>query len=278
MKAEYRCIRHASAHDFMARAESWLVRNEAENNLILSVATQLLQAPKGDAYFATIERDGQVEGCAFRTPPYKLGVTRMPLAAVDAFVENVVEMFEHTPGVLGPAEVARAVAERIAQRQGGNVREGMAQRIYELREVIAPAQLPPGKMRLAQPADADIIADWLNEFTVETDHGPGDVRTYTAAHIANKSVFFWDDAGPKTTALWAGQTPHGVRVGFVYTPKSFRGRGYASAVTAAASQRALENGAQFCCLFTDLGNPTSNAIYQKIGYSPVCDVVDFIIE
>lgn len=276
--AEYVCIRHASARAFMDRAESWLVRNEAENNLILSVATQLLQTPKNDAYFATIERGGEVVGCAFRTPPYKLGVTRMPLEAVDVLAQNIVKVFDHTQGVLGPAAVARAVAEGIAMRQGGNVREDMAQRIYELRAVIAPAKLPPGKMRLAQPADSDIITEWLEGFTAETSHGPGDVRTYTAAHIANKTVFFWDDDGPKTTALWAGQTPNGVRVGFVYTPQEFRAHGYASAVTAAASQRALDNGARFCCLFTDLGNPTSNAIYQKIGYRPVCDVVDFIID
>lgn len=262
----------------MERAQSWLVRNEAENNLILSVATQLVQTPKNDAYFATVQRDGEVVGCAFRTPPYKLGVTRMPLAAMDALIENIVNVFDHTPGVLGPAEVARAVAAGISKRQGGNVREGMAQRIYELREVIVPAKLPPGKMRLAQPADSEIIAGWLAGFTTETGHGPGDVRNYTAAHIANKTAFFWDDDGPKTTALWAGHTPNGVRVGFVYTPRAFRGHGYAAAVTAAASQRALENGAQFCCLFTDLGNPTSNAIYQKIGYHPVCDVVDFLIE
>lgn len=276
--AEYLCIRHASAREFMDRAELWLVRNEAENNLILSVATQLLQTPKDDAYFATIERGDEIAGCAFRTPPYKLGVSRMPRDAVGAFVESIVDVPGHTSGVLGPADVARAVAEGIANRQGGNVQEGMAQRIYELRDVIAPEKLPPGKLRLAQQADSNVIAEWLDAFTAETDHGPGDVRTYTAAHIANKTVFFWDDDGPKTTALWAGQTPNGVRVGFVYTPPQFRGHGYASAVTAAASQRALDNGAQFCCLFTDLSNPTSNAIYQKIGYTPVCDVVDFIIE
>jgi predicted GNAT family acetyltransferase len=276
--ADYRCIRHTSPREFMDRAQSWLVLNEAENNLILSVANQLLQTPKDEAYFATVERDGEVVGCAFRTPPYKLAVTRMPPDAVDAFVDSIVQEFDHTPAVLGPAETARPVAVGIAQRQGGTVSEGMAQRIYELREVIAPEKWPPGKMRLAQPADSEIIAEWLEGFTSETAHGPGDVRSYTAAHIANKTVFFWDDDGPKTTALWAGVTPNGVRVGFVYTPPQFRGHGYASAVTAAASQRALDNGAQFCCLFTDLSNPTSNAIYQKIGYSPVCDVIDYIIE
>jgi predicted GNAT family acetyltransferase len=33
----------------------------------------------------------------------------------------------------------------------------------------------------------------------------------------------------------------------------------------------LDQGKQFTSLFTDLSNPTSNSIYQKIGYQPVCD-------
>ena len=68
-----------------------------------------------------------------------------------------------------------------------------------------------------------------------------------------------------------------LRIGFVYTPKEERGKGYASACVAAASEKALETGYKFCCLFTDLGNPTSNSIYQRIGYNPVTDVLDYDI-
>lgn len=275
--SRYSIVRHDSASAFLERAQDWLVRNETENNLILSVATQLVKTPKPDTYLTTIECDGAVAGCAFRTPPYKLSVTRMPMDAVDPFVEHVLDAFTHTPGVLGPDDVAKRVAERLAGRHHGTVEAGMTSRIYELREVIAPPHMPPGKMRLAQPGDSEILSDWLDAFTAETNHGPGDVRSYTKAHIANKTVFFWDDAGPKTSALWAGITPNGVRIGFVYTPEDYRGQGYGTAITAAASQRALDNGYEFCCLFTDLDNPTSNAIYQKIGYEPVCDVVDYII-
>ena len=76
----------------------------------------------------------------------------------------------------------------------------------------------------AKRGDESTIIEWLDKFTVETDHGPGDVRSYTQAHVANKTVFIWDDDGPKTTALWAGLTPNGVRIGFVYTPPEFRGK------------------------------------------------------
>jgi predicted GNAT family acetyltransferase len=69
-------------------------------------------------------------------------------------------------------------------------------------------------------------------------------------------------------------TKTGVSVSSVYTPPAFRKRGYASALVASLSALALENGKKFCTLYTDLSNPTSNSIYQKIGYDVVADVVD----
>ena len=63
-----------------------------------------------------------------------------------------------------------------------------------------------------------------------------------------------------------------MRVGPVYTPPELRGRGYATTLTAAVSQDQLDQGRRFVTLFTDLANPTSNRIYQAIGYRPVRDV------
>ena len=82
----------------------------------------------------------------------------------------------------------------------------------------------------------------------------------------------WDtDDGPVSLAAFGGPTPNGMRIGPVYTPREHRGRGFGSAVTAAASRHLLDRGARFCFLYTDLANATSNAIYMRIGYEPVCD-------
>jgi predicted GNAT family acetyltransferase len=75
-------------------------------------------------------------------------------------------------------------------------------------------------------------------------------------------------------AVAKGATRHGTRVGYVYTPPERRRRGYASALVAQVSQRMLSDGFRFCVLYTDLSNPTSNAIYARLGYEPIADVVD----
>lgn len=92
-------------------------------------------------------------------------------------------------------------------------------------------------------------------------------------------MYVWDVAGMVVAmAGHSGPTPHGMRVGPVYTPQDLRGRGYASALVAALSQMLLDGGRQFCFLFTDLANPTSNHIYQTIGYEPVTDVDNYRFE
>jgi uncharacterized protein len=79
-------------------------------------------------------------------------------------------------------------------------------------------------------------------------------------------------------AIVQRETVSGICVSMVYTPPDLRSQGYATSCVAALTQRMLDSGKKFCCLYTDLTNPTSNAIYQKIGYEPVCHSEDLVFE
>jgi predicted GNAT family acetyltransferase len=82
----------------------------------------------------------------------------------------------------------------------------------------------------------------------------------------------WEDGGEVVSLSgWGGPTPNGIRIGPVYTPPELRGRGYATSLVAELSQALLDAGRRFCFLYTDLANPTSNAIYERIGYVRVCE-------
>ncbi len=88
-----------------------------------------------------------------------------------------------------------------------------------------------------------------------------------------RTMRLWiDDGVPVSMTGFGAATPNGQRVGPVYTPPDRRGRGYASNLVAQGSQAALDAGRRFLFLFTDLANPTSNKIYQAIGYEPVTDI------
>lgn len=269
--------RHTDAAAFLDRAEAWLLEAEAEHNLILSLARQLADAAASydpPVYLATVEDDGAVVGCAFRTPPYKLGLTRMPLEALPRLAEAVAAVYPSLPAVIGPAEEAGRFAALWGEQASVAATPGMRQRIYQLTYVTPPDPWPPGHFRFAGPDDVPLVAQWIGAFSQETGIPLSRIQERAATLVDEKQLILWHHGRPVSMAAWTGQTPNGARVGYVYTPPEQRGHGYASACTAALSQYLLRTGRRFCFLYTDLANPTSNRIYQRLGYRPVCDVMD----
>ena len=110
---------------------------------------------------------------------------------------------------------------------------------------------------------------WLVEFHDEAEASAATPQREIYERRAELGLLWlWQDE-QRTPVSMASRnvTVAGVsRIGPVYTPPQHRRHGYASAVTAACTQHALDCGASQVVLFTDLANPTSNAIYQQIGY------------
>jgi predicted GNAT family acetyltransferase len=220
---------------------------------------------------------GRVVAATLRTPPYNQVLSSVDdPAAVDQLVDALRD--DPLPGVLGPTEAAARFAVRWTEATGQAAHVQMAERIFRLERVIAPLRPASGSWRMAQPRDHDLLARWLVEFATEATPDAAPLPDATAAAdrwIARRGrvAYLWEDGGEVVSWVGAGgETPHGIRIGPVYTPPPMRARGYASSLTAAASADQLEHGRRFCFLFTDLANPTSNKIYRAIGYEPVCDV------
>jgi len=269
--------RFPDAQSFLRRSENWLLQKEAENNLILGIANHLLSDdhPYGNPiYLATAEADDQISGCAWRTPPHKLGLTRLPIDSVPLLVRDVADVYSAIPAVLGPETEATEFAKLWARQFGRDWAIGTRQRIFSIDRVM-PSTVPvKGALRKARSADAALAADWGAAFARDTGVKNHDPLAHSERLIRTGSLYLWEDRECRSMAAAVGTTPNGTRVGYVYTPPLFRSRGYATATVASLSQLLLDSGQRFCFLFTDLGNPISNAIYQKIGYRPVTDVVD----
>ncbi len=277
----FRVHRHATADAFLERAEAWLLQAEAEHTLILGIARRLTESTEGydpPIYLATVEDEGGVVGCAYRTPPYKFGLTRMPEEALPLLVDAAAEVYASLPAALGPTAETRRFAEYWSRKKGVRAREGMHQGIYQLEEVSPLARQSPGHLRLAEANDTVLVTAWIDAFTEDTGIFGSHPREQAERFIAKQTLYLWEDERPVSMAGWTGRSPNGVRIGAVYTPPEYRGRGYATACVAALSQRMLDTGLAFCFLYTDLSNPTSNNIYQRIGYHPVRDVVDYYFD
>lgn len=142
---------------------------------------------------------------------------------------------------------------------------------------LIPLSRPPtGRLRPAREEDRELVAGWIAAFSAEAlPSEPLNAAELAAHRISREMLFLWEDPDPVAMAAWAGKTPNGVRVNLVYTPPPRRRRGYASGCVSEVTRLLLERGNRFCFLFTDLSNPTSNSIYQRLGYRPVCDATDY---
>ncbi|MFL5758556.1 MAG: GNAT family N-acetyltransferase [Thermomicrobiales bacterium] len=267
---------------FFEVAGPFLVDHEAEHCLPLGICAGLAEHSEEltpTSYLAVVEQAGAVAAVAICTPPHHLVLarTRTP-EAIALIAADVCQVHPDLAGVLGPPGVSRAFADAWQRLTGRSARLSMAQRIYALTAVIPGAGVP-GSLRPATEADRKLLVEWVRAFASEAfpDAIPGAAERMVDARLASPvaGFSFWEDAGPVSLVGYSGPTPHGIRIGPVYTPPAHRRKGYASAAVAAVSQLLLDGGRQFVCLFADLANPTSNRIYQAIGYRPVADVDDY---
>lgn len=271
-----RIERHADAGAFLERAESWLLESEPENNLILGIARRSRDrrlVVDGVEYWATALDGEQVVGAVFRTPPFPPSVSRMPPGAMPLVVGDIAEVYAQLPGVVGPSDVARAFAERWCERYRGSWRIKIRTRIHVLTAVEAIGDVPAGALRRMEESDAALILEWMRGFA--RDAGIAiPAENFVLPLLEERKFHIWENEGPRSIVAAGRDTPNGACISAVYTPPSYRRQGYATASVAVLSQMLLSSGKAFCCLYTDLDNPTSNSIYRRIGYLPVRDDMD----
>ncbi|HOF88642.1 MAG TPA: GNAT family N-acetyltransferase [Armatimonadota bacterium] len=271
-------VRYTDARIFCDKALPFLLQHEAENNLMISVALRLADGTGkwGDdpPVLYAIEHAGQVVAAALQTPPYHLQLTRMEADAMAGLVEALQAGGHALPGVLGPIETVEAFATCWTDDRAIRAQMEKSMGVYQLDRVASPAH-PGGHTAEATPADEALLVTWMREFNTLTHADIRAAEEIVQRGLEKRLFWLWKDPAPVSLAAFCGPTPHGMRINNVYTPTEYRGRGYASANVAALSQHLLDSGRRFCYLFTDLDNPTSNRIYQKIGYRRVCEFASY---
>ncbi|MEV6115081.1 GNAT family N-acetyltransferase [Streptomyces sp. NPDC052109] len=264
--------------EFLSRAGDFLRSRPALHTVPLTVADALRR--RGPHFYSSeaplygVLDDGTVRAALVHTPPFPPHVTRLTAPEADALAARFAGLDRPVPGVSGPLETAAAFAAAWQRHTGTAATVRLRQRLYRLAELTVPEPRPQGRARIAGLTDRELLRRWKTEFDADTGHGVGtDSAAWADARIAEGGLTLWEaaDGTPVSLAGATPQTAGQVRVAPVYTPVALRGHGYAGAVTAEVSRAAREKGAAEIVLFTDLANPTSNGLYQRIGYRPVAD-------
>jgi uncharacterized protein len=272
-------IEHADPRDFRDAVMGRLMESEAENCAHIGLVERIAQTAYAPIstdeldhpVLLTIQEDQRVEAMALQTLKRRMLVSRGSEEAMHCLAEGLVSRNWDGDGIVGPTPAIEALTKRYAGLSDRPRRLSIRLRAFQLSSVTWP-QPVSGSMRVCTHSDRSLLGQFISGFVADVGETSTEESLATADRLLrDQRIFFWVDQEPVAMASWAGRTPNGVRINFVYTPPVFRRRGYASNLVAHLTQRMLDEGRKFCFLFTDQANPTSNRIYQQIGYTAVGD-------
>ena len=231
-----------------------------------------------DVVFLSVSDGGDVIGVAMRTPPLPLLCSGIPIHAMGPVVSALRET--PVPAVRGVRDVAEAFAAAWTSVTGEHATLTTEERLYRLDTLVAP--VVAGSARPTTEDDLAVVGPWIDEFHVvefgEESNVEAAAEMVRRAQAAGNQFLLWEHDGVPVSVGGVRRPSCAMsRIGPVFTPTELRGNGFGSAVTAACAQWAGARGATEVLLFTDLANPTSNRIYQRIGFRPVTDFarIDF---
>jgi len=261
---------------FLAVAEEFLLSRAVLHNLVLTIVDTRLARPEPGRYWVAF-RDSQVVGLALQSPlTFPALVVPMEAEVAAALVDAIADGEVILPGVNGEAATAASFAGRWTERRRSGAVPMQGFRIYELAglNAIDPVH---GQLRKGDQSDRDLAVSWLQKFYDETHMHSVDAESFIDAALAAERLWLWEIGGTVSMAVSSKPIAGVVRLSAVYTPKAHRGCGYAGACVHAVSSL-LTNAGYRCILYTDLGNPTSNSIYRKIGYKAVGEAILYRFE
>lgn len=260
---------------FSDRVMDALLKEEAKNSLMIGVLNNVIQGVYETFYQFTVEENGELLAILQVTPPHPLHYI-----VVDSAREEELPAFIIPHLLKNEIPFTEVVSERKQAERFGKAWQEitsrtsemfMSQGLYRL-EAVEDIEMANGHMRKATTADQAQLEAWYSAFEAESglrSSPPEKVTKAVQTMLDQEEAVFWEvDGQVVSCAKRARPTDNGITVSFVYTSPDARGRGYARSLVADLSRQLLETKA-FCVLYTDLTNPTSNKIYQEVGYEQI---------
>ncbi|MGX1369025.1 hypothetical protein RKD19_004384 [Streptomyces canus] len=270
--------------DFLARARGFLRSRPVAHIMPLTWTARLRARGAAvygaeDAVFGVLEREGEVHAVFYRLSPRR-GLSSTPLTPeqADGLAARLLALGHSVPSISADESTAAAFADSWRRHTGAQPRVRVRLHLNRLGTLTPPEPFPAGRGRPVGERDHEHLMQMCRGFTADVGETVTiDAGNWARTRFADKHYTFWEtpDGTPVSMAGANPMVAGLVQVDPVYTPGHLRGRGYAGAVTAEVSRAALLAGARDVVLFTDAANPTSNALYRRLGYVPVVDWISY---
>jgi uncharacterized protein len=255
----------------------YLYSREAQNALLLGLWET---CDRSSSYLISLKDvNNEISLVAiYVSAPYKnLILSHTNLTDPTVLINKLIELKTDLGGIVGPESFVKPFVVAWSAKTKQKSQLVMEQMLYELTVLKEPSGIE-GKARLLNKKDYELQTDWNIAFRAESlplePLRRVDAEKAAQMAIVNQDTFVWEVKGEAvSSAQIARPTENTMTIRFVYTPPAYRKKGYGSAVTAVASSEIMKRGKKSCLLYTDAKNPTSNKIYQNLGYSWICNSI-----
>ncbi|MFF0736393.1 GNAT family N-acetyltransferase [Streptomyces chartreusis] len=273
-------------HDFLARAGDFLRSRPAVHNTPLT-DLEKLRTRGAEPYGAEanvlghLDSGGETHAVFYRTPRGYLSLTPLSAEQTGTLAAHLAGLGHRPSGVIADHDTSTEFAEAWQLHTGAAPTPFWRTHLYRLGTLTPPRPHPEGRGRIARAQDQEQVVRWCREFCVDVGEQPSidliDAGSWADSRFGDRHFTFWEtpEGTPVSMAAATSIVAGMIRVDPIYTPAHFRGHGYAAAVTVEVSRAALASGATDVVLYTDPTNPTSNALYQRLGYVRIADFTGY---
>ncbi len=264
-------------HDFLNANIIYLEKKELENNLTLGIINNIEDKSaenNAHSYISVTDNDNTEAVSISTSPRIIISGDIQNKTAIKLICNYYKESGHSMSGVIG----VKNISKLFADYSGLNIFKERGLMVHELVKVN---ELPEskGSFERVKQEDAELITDYRLSFETETlefsRSGRDELLKDTLNKIKKENLYCRKVSGEivSIAAIMRNSKNTGI-IGLVYTPKEFRGNGFATGIVSKLSELILNRGLSKCGLFTDISNPTSNHIYKKIGYEPKTEFAD----
>ncbi|KAK9367576.1 hypothetical protein V1509DRAFT_144635 [Lipomyces kononenkoae] len=287
---DIRVKEYTNGQAFLNELLPQLEQHELENGHVISKAKIWHQNDNTNAgYFsAALDNDGQLVYAAIWTPG---NVMFLSWSSPDGGGEEAQTMLaKHAagrslsvPGMQGCEPGAFTFTKTYVAALDKSYILQRAMTTYRLKDVKLPDHsrdmVSRGILRTATSEDdIKMLASWyigFNEQCLMPIPDEDEAVKAISIHVWSGHMYLWTlDGKPVSMAFKVRPLKYGCAVSGVYTPREWRGRGYATAMMAVLSGH-IRMDYDFVSLHADNNNPTSNYIYQQVGYEKWCKTNDY---
>ena len=266
-------VKYENIEDFMKDNFELILEKEWINCLMVGNCLEGQKTGIEDWLLAKVTQNRKTELIMLYRKPWKLIMYSPTDNSSDELYKFVAkEIYKQDSNILG------VLAETKMSNKFAEYYSEISQKQYKIvhpMKILVLEQMLPNQFneevifRKATEQDRERLTQYIkcfNKEALQQELSDEDANQKFEAYLERGYYVLEKDNKIVSQAAFSRNLVKGQCISGVYTPKEERGRGYAYNLVYKLSKKCLDEGAEYCVLYTDAENPISNHVYEKIGY------------